>query len=77
VSADFMTEALAGGKRFRTFNVIDDFNREARHIEIDTSIISARLVRDFEQLHENHGLPKTIRTDNVPSAEFIGDSFTT
>jgi len=68
-SADFMSDALACGKRFRTFNVIDDFNREALHIEIDTSISSARLVRVFEQLQKEHGLPKTLRTDNVPSAE--------
>jgi putative transposase len=28
-SADFMSDALYYGTRFRTFNVIDDFNREA------------------------------------------------
>ena len=27
-SADFMADALACGRRFRTFNVVDDFNRE-------------------------------------------------
>ena len=49
-SADFMSDALITGKRFRTFNVTDDFNREVLHIEIDTSITSERLVRVFEQL---------------------------
>jgi hypothetical protein len=28
-SADFMADALICGRRLRTFNVIDDFNREA------------------------------------------------
>ena len=28
-SADFMSDALWGDRRFRTFNVVDDFNREA------------------------------------------------
>src|SRR5829696_4852854 len=28
-SADFMSDALWGNRRFRTFNVVDDFNREA------------------------------------------------
>ena len=46
-SADFMSDTLANGRRFRTFNVVDDFNREALHIEIDTSITSERLERPF------------------------------
>ena len=49
-SADFMSDTLYNGMRFRTFNVIDDFNREALHIEIDTSLLSTRLVRVFMQL---------------------------
>ena len=73
-SADFMSDALHTGKRFRTFNVTDDFNREALHIEIDTSITSARLVRVFEQLRQEHGLPQVLRTDNGP--EFLGETFT-
>jgi putative transposase len=35
-SMDFMSDALACGRRFRTFNVVDDFNREALRIEVDT-----------------------------------------
>jgi putative transposase len=37
-AADFMSDALWDGRRFRTFNVIDDFNREALTVEIDTGI---------------------------------------
>lgn len=73
-SADFMSDALHTGKRFRTFNVTDDFNREVLHIEIDTSITSARLVRVFDQLRQEHGLPQVLRTDNGP--EFLGETFT-
>ena len=57
-SVDFMSDALACGRRFRTFNVVDDFNREALHIEVDTSINANRLVRIFEQLKRDHGLPQ-------------------
>ena len=73
-SADFVSDTLFNGRRFRTFNVVDDFNREAVHIEIDTSITSARLVRIFERLHTEHGLPQVLRTDNGP--EFLGEVFT-
>ena len=73
-SADFMADALNCGRRLRTFNVIDDFNREVLHIEIDTSITSLRLVRIFEQLRAERGLPQVLRTDNGP--EFLGEAFT-
>lgn len=73
-SIDFMSDALACGRRFRTFNVVDDFNREAVHIEVDTSINSARLVRVFEQIKRDHGLPQVLRSDNGP--EFLGEVFT-
>ncbi len=72
-SADFMSDALYSGMRFRAFNVLDDFNREALAIEIDTSLPSERLVRVFEQLKEERGLPDVLRTDNGP--EFLGEAF--
>ncbi len=72
-SADFMSDALACGRRFRTFNVVDDFNRQALHIEVDTSITSERLIRVFERLKRDRGLPQVLRTDNGP--EFLGESF--
>ena len=72
-SADFMSDALYNGVRFRTFNVLDDFNREALAIEIDTSLPSERLVRVFEQLKRERGLPDILRTDKGP--EFLGEVF--
>lgn len=66
-------DALACGRRLRTLNIVDDFNREALHIEVDTSITSFQLVRLFEQLKRDHGLPQILRTDNGP--EFRGEAF--
>lgn len=68
-SADFMSDALWSGRRFRTFNVIDDYNREALKIEIDTSLSAARVVRALDELIELRGAPKRLRFDNGP--EFI------
>ena len=68
-----MADALVCSRRFRTFNIVDDFNREALHVEVDTSISSLHLVRVFEQLKQDHGLPQVLRTDNGP--EFLGEAF--
>lgn len=65
-SADFMSDALWSGRRFRTFNVIDDYNREALRIEIDTSLPAARVVRALNELIELRGKPKRLRLDNGP-----------
>ena len=39
-SMDFMADTLYGGRRFRTFNVLDEGVREALVIEIDTSLLA-------------------------------------
>ena len=68
-----MSDALYAGRRFRTFNVIDDFNRECLAVEIDTSITGTRLIRVFERLQTERGLPDVLRTDNGP--EFLSGDF--
>ena len=40
-SMDFATDVLKNRRRFRSFNVIDDFNREALHFEVDFSLTGA------------------------------------
>jgi putative transposase len=70
-SADFMLDALARGRPFRSFNIIDDYNREVIHIEIDPSITSARLVRIFARIARERPLPRMPRTDHGP--EFLGE----
>lgn len=34
---DFMSDALISGRRFNTFNVVEDFNLEVLAIEVDES----------------------------------------
>lgn len=69
-SMDFMSDALWNGRRFRTFNVVDDFNREALCIEIDLNLPATRVVRALERLAAWRGYPAKVRMDNGP--EFIG-----
>ena len=72
-SADFMRDQLYDGRLFRTFNVLDDYHREAVAIEIDTSITSERLIRIFETIAEQRPLPEVLRVDNGP--EFVSEKF--
>lgn len=68
-SADFMSDALQCGRRFRTFNVVDDYNREVLAIEIDLSLPALRVTRVLESIIRQRGKPQRIRLDNGP--EFI------
>ena len=72
-STDFMCDALYDGMRYRTFNVLDDFNREILAIEVETSLPSERLVRVLEQIKAERGLPAALRNDNGP--EYLGTVF--
>lgn len=65
-SIDFMHDALVCGRRFRTFNVVDDFNREALAIEIDLNIPAQRVVRVLDRIVVNRGYPLEMRMDNGP-----------
>ncbi|WP_081297744.1 DDE-type integrase/transposase/recombinase [Gilliamella sp. GillExp13] len=60
-------------RRFRTFNVIDDFNREVLGIDIAVSLPAGRITRYLDKLAEYHGYPLKIRVDNGP--EFTGKTF--
>jgi putative transposase len=63
---------LIDGRTFRTFNVIDDYNREGLGIDVDLSLPSARVIRSLEQIIEWRGKPAAIRLDNRP--EYISQS---
>jgi putative transposase len=72
-SIDFMQDRLADGRSMRTFNVLDDYNREGLGIEVDVSLPSARVIRALEQIIEWRGKPKVIRSDNGP--EYLSHEF--
>lgn len=65
-SMDFMSDSLVDGRSLRTFNVIDDYNREGLGIDVGLSLPSARVIRSLEQIIEWRGKPAAIRCDNGP-----------
>ncbi|SHF53742.1 putative transposase [Cnuella takakiae] len=72
-SMDFMSDSMVGGRKFRTFNVIDDCSREALAIEVDTSLSSKRIIRTLNRTIDMHGKPAAVRVDNGP--EFTSNDF--
>lgn len=65
-SMDFMSDSLSDGRTLRTFNVLDDYNREGLGIEVDLSLPSCRVIRSLEQIIEWRGKPAALRMDNGP-----------
>lgn len=50
-SMDFMRDTLLNGQPFRSFNVMDEFNREALNITISKSIPATRVISELN--HES------------------------
>ena len=51
-SMDFMSDSLKDGRSTRTFNLIDDFNRECLTIDFDLSMPTAQVIRTLERVVE-------------------------
>lgn len=74
-SMDFMSDSLSDGRTLRVLNIIDDHNRECLASHGSISYPSARVIDRLEQLKEEVGLPRYLRTDNGP--EFKSWEYTT
>ena len=61
---DFVSDALETGRRFRVFNVEDQFTRRGLGVEIDTSLPGRRIVRVLDRLVAAWGKPAMIVSDN-------------
>ena len=70
-SIDFMSDALWSGRKFRTFNVVDDYNREALAIEIDLNLPAQRIIRVLDRVAAWRGYPAKLRMDNGPELTSI------
>jgi putative transposase len=63
---DFLSDALASGRRLRLLCVLDLFTREALAIEVDVSLPGARVATVLERLAAVRGAPAELVMDNGP-----------
>lgn len=68
-SMDFTSDQLFDGRRFRTFNVVDDCTRECLVIEVERTFPGSLVARILTRLVAERGRPGVIVCDNGP--EFI------
>ena len=61
---DFVSDSLETGRKFRVFNVEDQFTRRGLGVEVDTSLPGKRIVRVLDRLIAAWGKPAMIVSDN-------------
>jgi putative transposase len=70
---DFMSDSLANGKKFKTLNIIDQYNRKCLEIAISYTLPSRKVIEKLQPTIDEYGKPLGIRTDNGP--EFTSCTF--
>lgn len=63
-SLDFVSDALADGRRFRALCIVDDFTREALAVVVDTSLSGQRVARELDRIIVRRGAPQMVVSDN-------------
>ena len=66
---DFMSDCIAGGRRFRALTVIDEFTRECLAIRVDRRLNSTSVIDVLSDLFILRGVPEFIRSDNGPETK--------
>lgn len=69
-SMDFVSDALASGRRIKVLTIVDDFSKEVVDLAVDFGISGQYVTRVLDQAARFRGYPKAIRTDQGP--EFTG-----
>ena len=66
-SLDFVSDALAWGRKLRMLTVVDTYTRESLAIEVDTSLSGVRVARVLDRVITERGaLPAELVMDNGP-----------
>ena len=70
---DFVSDALANGRRLKCLTVADDFTHECVDITVDHGISGVYVVRVLDQAARFRGYPRAMRTHSGP--EFTSRAF--
>ncbi len=65
---DFVSDALANGRRLKSLTITDGFTRECLDIVVDHGISGAYVVRVLDQIARFRGYPRAVRTDRSSRA---------
>jgi len=68
-SMDFISDALADGRRFRALTIVDNYTRESVAIEVGQSMTGWRVVEVLRRLNRSGPRPEWITVDN--GSEFV------
>ena len=63
-SLDFVSDVLAGSRRFRVLAVVDDYTAECLCLVADTSLSGLRVARELDTVIANRKSPAMIVSDN-------------
>ena len=63
-SLDFVSDALANGRRIRILTIVDAYTRECLKMVADTSLNGVRVARELSCLIKEKGNPEAILSDN-------------
>ena len=63
---DFISDALANGRRIKVLTIVDDFTKESVDLVAEHGISGQYVVRVLERAAQFRGLPLAIRTDQGP-----------
>jgi putative transposase len=69
-SMNFVSDALANGRRIKVLTIVDDFTKESVDLVAEHGISGRHVVRVLERAAQFRGMPSAIRTDQGP--EFTG-----
>ena len=66
---DFLSDQLFDGRKIRVLTIVDAYSKISPAIDVRARYTGADVVATLDRIRKEHGMPKTIRVDNVLYSE--------